>query len=108
MTKTLLKPALAKFALAAGAISLSFAPVAANAGTRAGDNAPVYSSANSSTQSQPGIGRAAEGEQLGAGAPVYFILAAILGTWATVFIAKSSDVLFDDEEEDDGFQSAGV
>lgn len=104
MTKTLLKPALAKFALAAGAISLSFAPVAANAGTRAGDNAPVYSS----TQSQPGIGRAAEGEQLGAGAPVYFILAAILGTWATVFIAKSSDVLFDDEEEDDGFQSAGV
>jgi len=25
-----------------------------------------------------------------------------------VFIAKSSDVLFDDEDEDDGFQSAGV
>lgn len=108
MTKTPFKSALAKLALAAGAISLSFAPVAASAGTRAGDNAPVYSSSYSSAQSQPGIGRSAEGEQVGASAPVYFILAAILGTWATVFVAKSSDVLFDDDEEDDGFQSAGV
>ena len=104
MTKTPFKSALAKLALTAGAAALSFAPVAASAGTRAGDNATVYASA----ESQPGKGRAAEGEKLGASAPAYFILAAILGTWATVFIAKSSDVLFDDEDEDDGFQSAGV
>lgn len=104
MKKAPFKSALAKLALTAGAAALSFAPIAASAGTRAGDNATAYTSA----ESQPGQGRAAEGEQLGASAPVYFVLAALFGAWATAFIAKSSDVLFEDEDEDDGFQSAGV
>lgn len=99
MTKTF-----SKLTLAAGALALAFAPVTASAGTRAGDNSTVYTA----SASQPGQGRSAEGEALaGATAPFHVILALIVGGWATVFVAKSSDVLFDDEDEEE-FQSAGV
>lgn len=104
MTKPHSKNALAKFTLAFGTAALALTPVAAIANTRAGDNSTVYAS----SVSEPGKGRSAQGEKLVGGiAPFHVILALVIGGWATTFVAKSSDVLFEDEDEEE-FQSAGV
>ena len=47
-----------KVIMTAAAAGLAFAPIAAQANTRAADAAPVYTN----TTAQPGQGRAAEGE----------------------------------------------
>lgn len=104
MIKLHSRNALAKLTLAAGTAALALAPVAASAGTRAGDNSKVYAS----SVSEPGKGRSVEGEKLVGGiAPFHVILALVIGGWATTFVAKSSDVLFDDDDEEE-FQSTGV
>lgn len=93
-----------KLALAAGSIALALAPISASAGTRASDNSIVYGE----SVTQPGVGRSADGEQIAGGlAPFHVVLAIIVGTWATAFVAKS-DVFSDDEDDDDEFQSDGV
>lgn len=100
MTKSL-----SKFALAAGSIALALAPISATAGTRAGDNSKVYTS----SASQPGAGRSAEGEEIAGGiAPFHVVMALFLGAWATAFVTKSSDLLFEDDEDETEFQSTGV
>ena len=96
---------LPKIALAAGSVALALAPVSASAGTRAGDSSKVYTS----SASQPGSGRSVEGEQIAGGiAPFHVVMALFLGAWTTAFVIKSSDVLFDDEDEEEEFQSAGI
>ncbi|MEM1050675.1 MAG: hypothetical protein AAGI28_01135 [Pseudomonadota bacterium] len=67
---------------------LAFAPIAAQANTRAGDQAPLYTG---STASQPGLGRSTEGQSL-EGAPAIlialFAAAAIIGA---IVVAASED-----------------
>ena len=68
-----------RLAMTAAAASMAFAPIAAQANTRAGDSSTIYSA---SAASQPGIGRSAEGESL-EGTPgilvILFGAAAIVG-----------------------------
>ncbi len=76
--------------VASAAASMVFAPIAAQANTRAGDNAPVYTT--NTTEAQPGRARDAEGESVGGGSSIILILlgaaAAIAGV---VAVADSSD-----------------
>jgi len=70
------------------ATGLLLAPVAAHANTRAGDNSSFYTSA----QVQPGVGRSAEGEDLGGSGDIIGILLA--GLWLTgiiVIVVNSDD-----------------
>ncbi|MEP0392404.1 MAG: hypothetical protein ABJ205_10450 [Erythrobacter sp.] len=97
MTKTF-----SKIALAAGAATLAFTPVAATAGTRAGDNAAVYTSA----KSQPGVGRDAKGESVLGGLPIAQILFGLSFAAFTAFYIN--EAVIEDRETIDGFQSAGV
>lgn len=88
---------LSKLTIAAGAAALALAPVAASAGTRASDDANVYTS----SVSQPGNGREAEGENVGSGLSIVSLLVgAYLGVWTTLFVKEIT--------EDDNFQSAGT
>jgi hypothetical protein len=86
--------------MTAAAASLAFAPIAAQANTRAGDNSRVYTSDSSA---QPGLERDAEGEGL-VGLPG--LLAAILGVAAvaiTVVIVEEID-----DDDGDGDASPGT
>lgn len=74
----------------AAAASLAFAPIAAQANTRAGDSAPVYSTSTA----QPGLARSAEGEEL-RGTPG--ILIALLAAAAAI----AGIVVMADNEDDD-------
>ena len=56
-----MKKTVSRIAMTAAAAGLVFAPIAAQANTRAGDSGAVYSI---STASQPGVGRSADGESL--------------------------------------------
>ncbi len=86
-----------KLAISAGAAALAFAPVAASAGTRAGDDASVYAS----SVSEPGKGREAKGESVAGGLSLVSILiGAYIGAWTTLFVTEIT--------EDDDFQSAGT
>ena len=88
---------LSKLAISAGAAALAFAPVAASAGTRAGDDASVYTD----SVSQPGKGREARGESASGGLSLVSILIGVyIGAWTTLFVTEIV--------EDDDFQSAGV
>lgn len=78
--------------LAAAATSLAFAPVAVQAGTRAGDNGSVYSA-------NAGLGRSADGESVASGA------AFILALFASAAII--SGIVFATDEDDTG-QSPGT
>jgi len=78
--------------MTAAAATMAFAPIAAQAGTRASDNASVYS------VSAPGVGRGDEGESISGGGIVLAIFAVIL-VGAGIFFAVDS--------EDDG-QSPGT
>ena len=90
-----------KLAITAGAATLAFTPIAASAGTRAGDDASVYSD----SVSQPGQGRAATGESVGGGFSFASILIGIyVGAWTTLFITEVTE----DDKHKHKFQSAGV
>lgn len=79
-----------RLAVIAAIAGLAFAPIAAQANTRAGDSTPVYTSSTA----QPGVGRSAEGESL-VGVPS--IILALLAGAATI----ASIVVASDSEEDD-------
>ena len=74
-----MKKLASRLAMTAAAASMAFAPIAAQANTRAGDSSTVYSA---SAVSQPGIGRDADGEAL-EGTPgilaILFLAAAVAG-----------------------------
>lgn len=88
---------MSRMAMTAAAATLAFAPIAAQANTRASDNAPVYTS---NSASQPGLGRAAEGEEVaGKGAGIVILLLAAAAVIAGI-------VVLADNEDDD--QSPGT
>lgn len=76
-----------RLSLTAAAASLAVLPIAAQANTRAGDNAAVYST----SASQPGVGRAAEGEQAKGGFGIILGILAAAAIGAGIFFAQDSD-----------------
>ena len=86
-----------KVIMTAAAAGLAFAPIAAQANTRAADAAPVYSN----TAAQPGVGRAAEGENAVGATGIIVALFAGAAIIGGIIIAA-------DEDGDDGTQSPGV
>lgn len=94
-----MKNTVSRVLVAAAAAGMVFAPISAQANTRAADNAPVYSTSNAS---QPGLAGQAEGEEVGGGGGAGAIILALLGAAAAIagIIAVSDD-------EDDG-QSPGT
>ena len=82
--------------LTAAAASMAVLPVAAQANTRAGDSNAIYSAA------APGLGRDAEGEEIGGGIG---ILVAIFAAAAAVAAAA---VVADNAGSDDDSQSPGT
>lgn len=82
------------------AAGLAFAPIAAQANTRAADSAPVYTSTSAA---QPGLGRSAEGENI-VGVPGVIIgLLAAAAVIGAIVIASSED-----DEDTDPTQSPGT
>jgi len=84
-----------KVIMTAAAAGLAFAPIAAQANTRAADAAPVYSN----TASQPGQGRAAEGENAKGASAILIALFAGAAVIGGIAIAASSG---DDETTSPG------
>jgi hypothetical protein len=73
---------------ATAALGMAFAPIAAQANTRAGDNGTVYS------VSKPGLGRDGDGEAFVAFAPLLiagFVVAAAVAAVATAASQESND-----------------
>ena len=90
---TSMKNMVSRVMAATAAAGLVFAPIAAQANTRAGDNTPVYTS--NSTASQPGLAREAEGEEAGGkGSAIILLLFA-----AAAAIAGIAVIADDDSEE---------
>ena len=71
----------------AAAAGMAFAPIAAQANTRAGDNAPVYSN----TVAQPGMARDAEGESVRGGGSILLLLFAGAAAIGAIVIASGGD-----------------
>ena len=72
----------------AAAATMAFAPIAAQANTRAGDNAPVYTN----TVAQPGTARDAEGENIkGTPGILLLLFAAAAAIGGIIVIADSGD-----------------
>lgn len=72
----------------AAAVSMAFAPIAVQANTRAGDSTPVYTT----SVSQPGLGREAEGESAkGASGILLAIFAAAAAIAGIVVVAGGDD-----------------
>ena len=86
---------MSRLMVTAAAASMAFAPIAAQANTRASDSTPVYTE----TASQPGLARSAEGEEV-RGAPS--ILLALLAAAAAI-----GGILAVTNGDDDG-QSPGT
>lgn len=84
-----------RLCMTAAAASMAVLPIAAQANTRAGDNAAVYTT----SASQPGVGRAAEGESAKSGFGI------ILGILAAAAIIGG--IYFASDSDDDG-QSPGT
>lgn len=79
---------MSRLMVATAAASMAFAPIAVQANTRAADNAPVYTSATA----EPGIARAAEGEELrGASGILITLLAAAAAIAGIIAISDSDD-----------------
>lgn len=76
-----------KVIMTAAAASLAFAPIAAQANTRAADAAPVYTG----TTAQPGQGRAAEGENAKGTSAILIALFAGAAVIGGVLIAAGED-----------------
>lgn len=71
------------------AAGMAFAPIAAQANTRASDTTPVYTGEASA---QPGLGREAEGENVrGASGVILLILATAAAIAGIVIIADGDD-----------------
>ncbi len=84
--------------LAAAAAGLAFAPIAAQANTRAGDSAPVFTG---NAVSQPGIGRSAEGEEI--------VKPGFLAAILALLIAAGVVIIIDDGDgQSPGDQSPGT
>lgn len=66
-----------RMALGAAAAGLAFAPIAAEANTRAGDSARTYSA----PVSAPGTGRTAAGSRVAGGADIVALI--LVGLWAS-------------------------
>lgn len=80
---------MSRLAVTAAAASMAFAPVAVQANTRAGDNAPVYAS---ETTAQPGLARDAEGEQArGTSGILIALLAAAAIIGGVIAVSDTSD-----------------
>ncbi len=69
------------------AASMAFAPIAAQANTRAGDNTPVYSTSNA----QPGTARAADGEELRGTPGILIALLAAAAAIAGIVVLAGND-----------------
>ncbi|MFU7527410.1 hypothetical protein [Qipengyuania sp. ASV99] len=79
---------MSRMMVTAAAASMAFAPIAAQANTRAGDSAPVYTS----TASAPGLARSAEGEELrGTPGILIALLAAAAAIAGIVAVADTND-----------------
>lgn len=76
-----------KVIMTAAAAGLAFAPIAAQANTRAADAAPVYSN----TSAQPGQGRAAEGENVQGASAILIALFAGAAIIGGIVIAAGED-----------------
>lgn len=85
--------------LAAAVASMAVMPIAAQANTRAGDSGAVYSTSNA----QPGLARAANGEKLVGGGSIFLLLAAAAAAITGLLVA--TDVIGDDNDDD---QSPGT
>jgi hypothetical protein len=81
---------------AIAAAGLVMTPIAAQANTRAGDSAKVYSVSNA----QPGVGRATEGEGIvGAGVGIGELFALFMvGMWVTGIVVVAADIEFSDNQ----------
>jgi hypothetical protein len=77
--------------LAAAAASMALVPVAAQAGTRAGDSAAVYTA----SASQPGTGRSSSGEKIVGGGNIFALILAAL--WVGGVVAAGVDAADDDD-----------
>lgn len=80
-----------RLAVATAAASMVLTPIAAQANTRAGDNATIYSS---SAVSQPGTARNASGEDLDGAffnERLLFALIALLATAGVIIIIDDED-----------------
>ena len=88
---TSMKNTVSRLMVATAAAGLVFAPIAAQANTRAGDNAPVYTS--SATAAQPGLERDAEGEEAGGkgSAIILLIFAAAAAVAGIIAVADNDD-----------------
>jgi hypothetical protein len=76
-----------RLAVSAAAASMAVMPIAAQANTRAGDNAAVYST----SAAQTGVGRTAEGEDAKSGFGIILGLLAAAAIIGGVFFASDSD-----------------
>ena len=80
---------MSRLMVTAAAASMAFAPIAAQANTRAGDNAPVYTA---ETTAQPGMAREAEGESLrGTPGIIIALFAAAAAIAGIVAVADNDD-----------------
>lgn len=79
---------LKKLLIAATTASLAVTPIAAQAGTRAGDSAKVYTAADV----EPGMARAVEGERFAGGInAMHVFLFVYVVAWTTGFIIEVTD-----------------
>lgn len=85
--------------MTAAAASMAFAPVVAQANTRASDSKTVYSTSNA----KPGLGRAAKGEKQAQGMS---IILGLLGATAVVVGGLIAGGVIGDSTDDD--QSPGT
>lgn len=77
-----------RLAMTVAAAGLAFAPIAAQANTRAGDSGAVYSA---SAVSQPGLGRDADGETLKGTSGILLILFAAAAIAGIIIIIDDED-----------------
>ena len=82
--------AMSRVLVTAAAASMAFAPIGVQANTRAGDSAPVYTSAS---QAQPGMGRDAEGEEIVGGPGI------VIAIFAAAAVIGGIIAVADDEDE---------
>ena len=78
---------MSRLMVTAAAASMAFAPIAAQANTRAGDNAPVYSTQTA----QPGMARAADGEEMRGGSSIILALLAAAAVIGGIIVAAGND-----------------
>ena len=71
----------------AAAASMAFAPIAVQANTRAGDNAPVYTA----DFAQPGLGRATDGEDVKGATGIILLLFAAAAAIAGIIVVADTD-----------------